>query len=135
MSWLKCSCRAAFLLNVLGIPLKESRTNARIFVCSNRQWLKILSVLVKDIKPQIWLVSLMVLCIYLFLKSSTVLFSWKKGGKRVYSWFYLTDSQIPQVYIDFILVYHFQNVIMSVIGINGPTSCQYPMQNFHFNRK
>lgn len=37
----------------------------------------------------------------------------KKRGKRVCSEFYLTDAQIPQVYIDFLLVTSFQNVIMS----------------------
>lgn len=47
----------------------------------------------------------------------------------------LTDAQIPQVYADFILVYHFQNLIMSVIGINGPMPCQHPIQKLPFTRK
>lgn len=41
----------------------------------------------------------------------------------------LTDAQIPQVYTDFILVYHFQNVIMNVIGINGPCHANIPSKN------
>lgn len=126
ISCLKCSW-TIFLLKSFWVPIKRVLYPPQdIWMLKQRMTQDLIS------SGKDYLVSLMVWCNDSLLK--VLLFSFFLE-ERVDLRFYLTEAQFCQVYIEFILFYHPQNVIMTILGISGATQCQHPIQSFPSNRK